>query len=108
MKSFGKWLVRARRLERNSFAHVSKLNGKVDIRVERRAMESEELARLIDATEHSQQTFRGLTGSDRAVLYMLAAMTGLRANELASLTASSFDFQAHPPTVTAEAESEKP
>ena len=34
-------------------------------------------------------------------------MTGLRANELASLTASSFDFQANPPTVTVEAENEK-
>ena len=70
-------------------------------------MESEELARLIDATEHSQQTFRGLTGSDRAALYTLATMTGLRANELASLTKLSFDFQANPPTVTVESVNEK-
>ena len=107
VKSFGNWLVKARRLERNPFAHLSKLNGKVDVRVERRALESDELARLIDATEHSPQTFRGLTGSDRAALYTLATMTGLRANELASLTALSFDFQANPPTVTVEAAHEK-
>jgi len=107
VKSFGNWLVKARRLERNPFTHLSKLNGKVDVRVERRALESDELARLIDATEHSQQTFRGLTGSDRAALYTLATMTGLRANELASLTALSFDFQANPPTVTVEAVNEK-
>ncbi len=94
-------------MERNPFAHLSKLNGKVDVRAERRALESEELARLIEATEQSPQTFRGLTGSDRAALYTLATMTGLRANELASLTALSFDFQADPPTVTVEAANEK-
>ncbi len=107
VKGFGNWLVKARRLERNPFAHLSKLNGKVDVRVERRALESEELARLIEATEHSAKTFRRLTGPDRSVLYTLAAMTGLRANELASLTASSFNFQTSPPTVTVEAANEK-
>ena len=107
VKGFGNWLVKARRLERNPFAHLSRLNGKVDVRVERRALESEELSRLIDATAHSTTTFRGLTGPDRSALYTLAVMTGLRANELASLTASSFDFQANPPTVTVEAENEK-
>ena len=107
VKGFGNWLVKARRLERNPFAHLSRLNGKDDLRVERRALESEELGRFIEATEHSAKTFRRLTGPDRSVLYTLAAMTGLRANELASLTASWFNFQANPPTVTVEAESEK-
>ena len=107
VKGFGNWLVRARRLERNPFAHLSRLNGKVDVRVERRALESEELSRLIEATENSEQTFRGLTGPDRSALYTLATMTGLRANELASLTLSSFDFKADPPTVTVEAKNEK-
>ena len=107
VKGFGNWLVKARRLERNPFAHLSNLNSKVDVRVERRALESEELSRLIEATEQSQKTSRGLTGPDRSALYTLAVMTGLRANELASLTASSFDFQANPPTVTVAADSEK-
>ena len=107
VKSFGNWLVRARRLERNPFAHLSRLNAKVDVRVERRAMEPAELSRLIEAAEQSATTFRGLAGPDRSALYTLAAMTGLRASELASLTALSFDFQSSPPTVTVEAESEK-
>ncbi len=107
VKSFGNWLVKSQRMERNPFAHLSRLNSKVDVRVERRALESDELARLIDAAEKSTQTFRGLTGPDRSALYTLAAMTGLRANELASLTVASFDFQANPPTVKVEAESEK-
>ena len=107
VKSFGNWLVKSRRMERNPFAHLSRLNGKVDVRVERRALEAEELSRLIEATEQSATTFQGLSGPDRSALYVLAAMTGLKASELASLTALSFDFQANPPTVTVEAASEK-
>ena len=107
MKGFGNWLVKARRLERSPFAHLSKLNGKVDVRVERRALEYEELPRLIEASEQSKKKFRGLTGPDRSALYTLAVMTGFRAKELASLTASSFDFRANPPTVTVEAKNEK-
>ncbi|HLQ46929.1 MAG TPA: hypothetical protein VK137_19445 [Planctomycetaceae bacterium] len=60
----------------------------------------DELARLIHATEKSQMTSRGLDGSTRAMLYRVAMMTGLRASELASLTAASFDLTADPPTVT--------
>lgn len=44
-----------------------------------------------------------MSGPDRATLYWLAAETGLRAAELASLTASSFKLDANPPTVTVQA-----
>ncbi|MEX0704382.1 MAG: site-specific integrase [Planctomycetales bacterium] len=37
------------------------------------------------------------------MLYRVAAFTGLRANELASLAESSFDLRSDPPTVTVEA-----
>ena len=106
VKSFGNWLVRAQRLDRNPFAHLSRLNAKVDVRVKRRAMGSDELSRLIDAAGKSAKTFRGLSGPDRAALYLLATMTGLRANELATLRLSAFDFKAEPPTVTIAAENE--
>ena len=36
--------------------------------------------------------FRGMTGPDRAMAYTLAAYTGLRASELASLTVESLIF----------------
>ena len=106
VKSFGNWLVKSQRLERNPFAHLSRLNAKVDVRVERRALEPAELSRLIDAADKSAKTFRNLTGPDRAALYLLASMTGLRANELATLRLSAFNFKAEPPTVTIEAENE--
>jgi len=44
-----------------------------------------------------------MCGHDRAMVYRLAAFTGLRAQELASLTARSFDLQADPPTVCVDA-----
>ena len=107
VKSFGNWLVTAQRLPRNPFAHLSRLNANVDVRVERRAMDAGELTHLIEATRTSGDTFRGLTGEDRAMLYLVASTTGLRANELANLTPESFDLSADSQTVTIKAKTEK-
>jgi integrase len=71
---------------------MAAINAMVDVRVKRRALESEEFSRLVETAEHSRRTFRRPNGSDRATLYTPAAMTGLRVNELSSLTESSFDF----------------
>lgn len=78
VKSFGNWLLRSERLERNPFVHLSRLNSKVDVRVKHRALDPEELTRLIDAAQLSTKRFRELTGPDRAALYLVATMTGLR------------------------------
>ncbi len=103
VKSFGNWLVKDRRSPENPFAHLSRLNARVDVRHERRALSPKELTGLIAETEKSEETFRGLDGSTPAMLYRVAAMTGLRASELASLTSASFDLAAEVPTVTLEA-----
>ncbi len=100
LKSFGSWLVKDRRSPENPFAHLSRLNAQVDVRHERRALTPDELSRTIQAAERSDKSFRGANGSTRAMLYRMAAMTGLRADELASLTPASFDLKADPPTVT--------
>ena len=102
-KAFGAWLVKDRRSPENPFAHLSRMNAKVDVRVERHVSSADGLARVIEAAERSEKVFRGLDGSTRAILYRLAAMTGLRVNELASLTPASFDLAAEPPTVTVQA-----
>ena len=44
-----------------------------------------------------------MTGTDRAMLYSVGLMTGLRASELKSLTPESFDLASEPPTLTVEA-----
>lgn len=49
-----------------------------------------------------------MTGSGRALLYRLAAETGLRAGEIRNWTPRSFDLEGEPPTVTVEAGYSKP
>ena len=95
--------MKDRRSPENPFAHLSRLNARVDIRHERRALTAKELGGLIAAAEKSKESFRGLDGTTRAMLYRLATMTGLRAAELASLTPASFDLAADTPIVTLEA-----
>ena len=60
VKSFANWLVKDRRMPSNPFTHLSKLNERVDIRHERRALTQKELGGLIAATEQSDEAFRGL------------------------------------------------
>ena len=103
MKSFGNWLVKDRRSPENPFAHLSRLNARVDVRHERRALSNDELSRLVSTVEKCQEAYRDLDRTTRAMLYRLATMTGLRAAELASLTPASFDLAADKPTVTLEA-----
>ena len=102
VKSFGNWLVRDRRCPENPFAHLSRLNARVDVRRERRTLSGQELGKLLKETKAGAE-YRGLTGECREMLYLTALFTGLRASELASLTESSFDLTTDPPTVTVEA-----
>ena len=99
LKAFGNWLVRARRAAENPFRFLNKLNVAVDVRHRRRGLNGAEFAALLAAAEGGQP-FRKLPGGDRAALYRVAAYTGLRASELASLSPASFDLDADPPTVT--------
>ena len=102
LKTFGNWLLRDRRCSENPFAFLSRVNAKVDVRCVRRILTRDELSRLVQAA-HDGKQFRELSGPDRAILYLLAAFTGLRVSELASLTDRSLNLQSEPPTVTVEA-----
>ncbi len=102
LKTFGNWLYKDRRHPEHPFAHLTKVNAKVDVRCVRRVLSREELSRLVHAAEQGKP-YRGLSGKDRAMLYVLASFTGLRVSELASLTEMSFVFSTTPPTVTIEA-----
>ena len=102
VKSFGNWLFKDRRHPDNPFGHLTKVNARVDVRVVRRALNQEELAALVASTENGA-SFRDLSGDDKAMLYLMAAFTGLRASELASLTTQSLNFRCDPPTLTVEA-----
>ena len=102
VKGFCAWLVRERRMTANPLAHLSRLNAETDVRRERRTLAADVFAELVEAAVNGPIQ-HGLSGGERAMLYRTAAFTGLRASELASLTARSFDLESQPATVTVEA-----
>jgi len=92
IKHFTRWLVKFRRSQDDPLLPLS-ANRRVDNqRRSRRVISTSELASLVRSTRTSAKLFRGLNGSDRALLYLLASNTGLRASELASLKRSNFEF----------------
>jgi len=105
-KSFANWLVKERRLSENPYVHLSVMNAKANRRHVRRALEPAELRRLLTATSGGPDRF-GMSSEQRFWLYRIAVETGLRSNELRSLTRGSFDLNPADPTVTVEAKSAK-
>ena len=81
---------------------MGRLNVEVDVRHQRRPLTADEFTHLLTATR-AGDVFRRISGHDRAVLYLVAGMTGLRASELASLMPGSFTLAADPPVVAVEA-----
>ena len=90
------------RVPSNPVAHVQSLNSDPDARWQRRPLSGEQFAALIESATNGP-TIQCVGGPDRAMLYVLAAWTGYRRNELASLTLRSFDFQSNSPTVACRA-----
>ena len=102
-KQFGRWMVKDRRAADNPLAHLQGLNVRTDRRHDRRALTADELRRLIDTTASEGVERQGVPAADRAAVYRVAAETGLRRSELASLTRASFDLNSDPATVTVAA-----
>ncbi len=105
--AFGKWLVLTKRLPGNPLVGMERLNAETDVRHKRRALKPDEFARLVEAARTSGVEVQGYDGEMRARIYQISYLTGLRRGELASLTPSSFQMEASPPTLTVEAKSSK-
>ena len=101
-KAFANWLCREGQLERNPIAYLRPLNAATDVRLVRRALDSDELTRLLDVTGR-ESTRWGMAGVERRLLYWLVVETGLRSSEVRSLTPDSLDLKAKPPTLTVQA-----
>ena len=95
LKSFCRWLDQNDRIPKNPLSSLRPQNADVDRRHERRSLSDDEFMRLVRAAECGRRV-EGVDGEDRAMLYVLACWTGYRKKELASLTLSSFDFDARP------------
>ncbi len=102
MKEFCNWMVKDGRVPSSPLVHLHALNSETDVRRQRRALTAEEFSALVESA-YDGPPIQGVEGRDRAILYILAAWTGYRRNELASLTLQSFDFEADPPTVRVKA-----
>ena len=102
MKTFCTWMVHEGRAAHSPVDHLEGPNARVDPRHARRALSIDELRQLLQAARQGPVVL-GMSGQARALLYRLAVETGLRASELASLTAASFDLSSPSPTVVVAA-----
>lgn len=90
-KMFCNWMVIYQGMAESPLRYVKPLDSKLDPRHKRRVIELDELRRLLETTRNAPTRF-GMTGYERYLLYKLATETGLRANEIRTLTVGSFDF----------------
>lgn len=104
---FCRWLVETKRAPTNPLVGLKRLNTEVDVRRRRRALKPDEVQKLVQSARESKESIQCFDGESRARIYVLAYMTGLRRNEIASLTPESFNLAAVPPTVTVEADFSK-
>jgi integrase len=98
-RRFVRWLSKRAPVAADLFDGLAGFAPHNDRRHNRREIAPEELARLVETARDSVKTIRGLTGPDRAMLYLVAFATGYRAGELAALTRECFDIDAEPPVV---------
>jgi integrase len=131
MVAFCNWCVHTDRLTANPFARIPKANEKADPRRRRRAMDGDELARLL-AVARERPLLDALTvrkgarkgeryanvrpevrdrlcrlGRERALLYKTLVLTGLRKGELAALTVGHLRLDERVPYIGLDARDEK-
>ena len=100
VKQFCNWLVADGRTAESPVAYLKGQNLTTDIRHARRALEPDEIRRLLETTAADSERF-GMTGYERSLLYRFAAETGLRANEIRNLQVADFDFDGLTVTIKA-------
>ena len=108
VSQFCRWMVHAGRAECNPLEHLRPLEAakvRSECRRERRAATPDEMRRLM-AVAKAGPTRRGTSGPERALVYWLAVMTGLRVNEIKCLNAGDIQLS-DAPGVTIRATSAK-
>jgi len=107
VKSFTKSLVATGKLPFDPLATVRKPSAKGDRRHERRMLLREEWEVLRDSMLTENLIRYNVPAGERVLLYSTAILTGLRSNELRSLTRSNLHFDGPVPFVTCSASSTK-
>jgi integrase len=105
INSFTKWLA-AKLKVHNPIPEVPRFNPRLDVRRSVQPLTDAQLSQLVRAAG-THDRHRGMKGSDRAMLYLVAAYTGFRAGELAVLTPERFALDASRPGVLLKAGEDK-
>lgn len=106
-KQFCSWMVKNGRASDVRLLHLQRGNVETDRRYVRRALTVDEMTRLIRTARASKAIRNGATGLERAIIYQLALETGLRRNEIRTLTRDSFDLDSEKPKLTVKASNTK-
>lgn len=104
LKTFCNWAISSRKLPGCHLLFLKRV--KVTDAAQRRALSAAELAKVVKAATKGELAF-GLTGPQRSILYRVAANTGFRASELASLIPSSFCLSGNSPYIQLNAANAK-
>jgi integrase len=90
VKSFGRWLAVTERLQKDPLGRLEVTCVEAaDVVHGRGAFTKEEIERIAEAARKGP-SYRGLTGTQRAILYVFASCTGLRAKECAAVRKGVF------------------
>ncbi len=106
IKGFTRWAVLNGKLTSDPLATVTKPSVEDDRRLVRRYLSHDEWGWLDSITRQSVERY-GMSGQERALLYATAIQTGLRANELRSLTRGKLHLVKEPPFIIVESRSTK-
>jgi site-specific recombinase XerD len=98
IKAFSKWCFSTDRTKEDTLYGVEGYNAKEDPRHDRRTIALDELILLIGTAERGPVVM-GMSGPARSLCYQLAATTGLRYSEIASIVPASFNCET--PSVSA-------
>ena len=102
MKELCNWAVNESIALENPLRSAKAMNAEGDVRRRRRAISADEFVHLIEAARKGRP-IQGMNGPERALLYVVAAWTGFRRSELASLTVSQLQLTGDEPTITVSA-----
>ena len=92
LRQFGKWLADVGRAGRNPFGMLKKTTcTKADQRRPARTLSIDQVRTLIASTANAPD-WRGISGRERSLIYLLCNESGIRANEVRQLQVSDFDF----------------
>jgi integrase len=96
LRAWSRWMKRHGRWPMNVLEEMPKFKGDVTLSRRRAILTEEQFANLLTSTRQGP-TRRHLSGELRHWLYLIASQTGLRAQELHSLTPQSFRLNDSPP-----------